>query len=57
LQARCTRWARYLNNDEAIAEYLIAIQEQEANDLELLVLALDDVTRAKGMAKVARTAR
>jgi probable addiction module antidote protein len=39
---------RYLNEDEAIAEYVtIAL---EADDPDFLVLALDDVARAKGVA-------
>ena len=46
--------ARYLVDDEAIAEYMTAILE--ANDTDLLLLALSDVARAKGMAQVARDA-
>ncbi|MFZ2217335.1 MAG: addiction module antidote protein [Rhodoferax sp.] len=46
--------ARYLNDDEAIAEYMTAILE--ANDPDLLLLALSDVARAKGMAQVAKDA-
>ena len=46
--------ARYLNDDEAIAEYVTAILE--ANDPDLLLLALSDVARAKGMAMVAKAA-
>lgn len=46
--------ARYLDDDEAIAEYMTAILE--ANDADLLLLALADVARAKGMAQVARDA-
>lgn len=46
--------ARYLDDDEAIAEYMTAVLE--ANDPELLLLALGDVARAKGMAQVARDA-
>ena len=46
--------ARYLNDDEAIAEYMTAILE--ANDSDLLLLALSDVARAKGMAQVAKDA-
>ena len=46
--------ARYLNDDEAIAEYMTAVLE--ANDLDLLLLALGDVARAKGMAQVAKDA-
>jgi probable addiction module antidote protein len=44
--------ARYLKDDEAIAEYLTAVLE--ADDPDLLLLALGDVARAKGMAKVAK---
>ncbi len=46
--------ARYLDDDEAIAEYMTAILE--ADDPDLLLLALADVARAKGMAQVARDA-
>ena len=46
--------ARYLNDDEAIAEYMTAILE--AYDPDLLLLALSDVARAKGMAQVAKDA-
>jgi probable addiction module antidote protein len=46
--------ARYLDDDEAIAEYMTAVLE--ANDPELLLLALNDVARAKGMAQVAKDA-
>ena len=46
--------ARYLENDEAIAEYMTAVLE--ANDSDLLLLALSDVARAKGMAQVAKDA-
>ena len=46
--------ARYLNDDEAIAEYMTAVLE--TNDSELLLLALNDVARAKGMAQVAKDA-
>ena len=44
--------ARYLNDDAAIAEYLTAILE--ADDPDLLLVALGDVARAKGMAQVSR---
>ena len=45
---------RYLDDDEAIAEYLtIAL---ESDDPDLLLLALGDVARAKGMAQVAKDA-
>jgi probable addiction module antidote protein len=46
--------ARYLDDDEAIAEYMTAILE--TSDPNLLLLALSDVARAKGMAKVAKDA-
>ena len=46
--------ARYLDDNEAIAEYMTAILE--ANDPDLLLLALSDVARAKGMAQVAKDA-
>ena len=46
--------ARYLTDDAAIAEYLDAILEED--DLDLLLLALGDVARARGMGKVAKDA-
>ena len=46
--------ARYLNDDEAIAEYMTAVLE--ANDPDLLLAALGDVARAKGMAQIAKDA-
>jgi probable addiction module antidote protein len=46
--------ARYLDDDEAIAEYMTAVLE--ANEPDLLLLALSDVARAKGMAQVAKDA-
>ncbi len=46
--------ARYLEDDEAIAEYMTAVLE--ATDPDLLLLALSDVARAKGMAQVAKDA-
>jgi probable addiction module antidote protein len=46
--------ARYLDSDEAIAEYMSVVLE--ANDPDLLLLALGDVARAKGMAQVAKDA-
>lgn len=46
--------ARYLNDDEAVAEYMTAVLE--TNDPDLLLLALSDVARAKGMAQVAKDA-
>ena len=41
---------RYLQGDEAIVEYMAAVLE--ADDPELLQLALDDVGRARRMAQV-----
>ena len=46
--------ARYLQDDEAIAEYMTAALE--ANDPDLLLLALGDIARARGMAQVAKDA-
>ena len=46
--------ARYLDSDEAVAEYMSAMLE--SNDPDLLLLALGDVARAKGMAQVAKEA-
>jgi probable addiction module antidote protein len=46
--------ARYLDSDEAVAEYMSAMLE--ANDPDLLLLALGDVARAKGMAQIAKEA-
>ena len=46
--------ARYLDDDEAIAEYMTAVLE--SNDPDLLLVALSDVARAKGMAQVAKDA-
>ena len=44
--------ARYLNDDEAIAEYISVVLETDNPDL--LLLALSDIARAKGMAQIAR---
>jgi probable addiction module antidote protein len=44
--------ARYLTDDAAIAEYMTAVLE--ADDPDLLLLALGDVARARGMAQVAK---
>jgi len=44
--------AEYLDNDEAIADYVTAVLE--LNDADLLIAALGDVARARGMAEVAR---
>jgi probable addiction module antidote protein len=46
--------ARYLTDDTAIAEYMTAVLESE--DPDLLLLALGDIARAKGMAQVAKDA-
>ena len=46
--------ARYLDDDAAIAEYMTAVLE--ADDPDLLLLAMNDVARAKGMAQVAKDA-
>lgn len=44
--------ARYLSDDAAVAEYITAVLETE--DPALLLLALGDVARARGMAQVAK---
>lgn len=46
--------ARYLDDDEAIAQYMTAVLE--THDSDLLLLALSDVARAKGMTQVAKDA-
>lgn len=46
--------AKYLDDDAAIAEYMSAILE--IGDPDLLLLALGDVARARGMAQVAKDA-
>ena len=46
--------ARYLTDDAAIAEYVSAVLESGNSDL--LLLALGDVARARGMAQVAKDA-
>lgn len=46
--------ARYLESDAAVAEYLAAVLETD--DPDLLLLALGDIARAKGMAQVAKDA-
>ena len=46
--------ARYLSDEAAIAEYVTAVLE--ADDPDLLLLALADIARARGMAEVAREA-
>jgi len=44
--------ARYLTDDAAVAEYVNAILE--TGDADLLLMALGDVARARGMAQVAK---
>ena len=44
--------AEYLTDDATIAEYINAILEED--DTDLLLMALGDVARARGMAKVAK---
>lgn len=46
--------ARYLTDDAAVAEYMTAVLE--SGDPDLLLLALGDVARARGMAAVAKEA-
>ena len=46
--------ARYLTDDTAVAEYMTAVLETE--DPDLLLSALSDIARARGMAKVAQEA-
>ena len=45
---------RYLDNDEAIADYMSIVME--SGDSDHLLLALADVARARGMAQVAQDA-
>lgn len=44
--------ARYLTDDAAVAEYLNAVLE--TGDADLLLMALGDVARARGMTQVAK---
>ena len=46
--------ARHLTDDAAVAEYMTAVLETD--DADLLLLALGDVARARGMAQVAKDA-
>ena len=46
--------ARYLTDDAAVAEYMTAVLETQ--DPDLLLMALGDVARARGMAQVAKEA-
>jgi len=43
---------RYLTDDEAVAEYMTAVLE--TGDADLLLMALGDVARARGMGQVAK---
>jgi len=53
-KAATVRRYRYLTDDAAIAEYMTAVLETD--DPDLLLLALGDVARARGMAQVAKDA-
>ncbi len=44
--------ARYLTDEVAVAEYVSAVLE--TGDPELLIMALGDIARARGMAQVAK---
>jgi probable addiction module antidote protein len=44
--------SRYLTDDSAIAEYMTAILEE--GDPDLLLLALGDIARARGMSQIAK---
>jgi probable addiction module antidote protein len=44
--------ARYLTDDVAVVEYMNAVLE--SGDSDLLILALGDIARARGMAQVAK---
>ena len=44
--------ARYLHDEAAIAEYVSVVLEAE--DPDLLLMALSDIARAKGMSEVAK---
>ncbi len=46
--------SRYLTDDAAVAEYMTAVLETD--DPDLLLLALGDIARARGMALVAQEA-
>ncbi len=46
--------ARYLTDDAAVAEYITAVLDLDNPDL--LLLALGDVARARGMAQIAKEA-
>ncbi len=44
--------ARYLTDDSAVAEYLAAALETE--DSDTILLALNDIARARGMSEIAK---
>jgi probable addiction module antidote protein len=44
--------ARYLTDEVAVAEYMTAVLE--ADDPDLLLLALGDIARARGMSEIAK---
>lgn len=44
--------ARYLTDDEAVAEYVNAVLE--TGDTDLLLVALGDIARARGMGQLAK---
>ena len=44
--------ARYLTDEAAIAEYMTAVLE--TNEPDLLLLALGDIARARGMSQIAK---
>lgn len=46
--------SRYLDSEQAVAEYLTAIMEDD--DPALLAAALGDIARARGMSEIARSA-
>ncbi len=46
--------ANHLDSEETIAEYLTAIMEED--DPDLLLAAIGDVAKARGMAQIARDA-
>jgi len=48
--------AEYLDNDEAIAAYLEAAQEESGDDPNMLAMALSDIARARNMSQLARDA-
>ena len=47
-------FSEHLDNEEALAEYLTAIMQE--NDPALLAAALGDIARARGMTEIAKAA-